>query len=80
MTTLATPDNTTQDPTRRAPLVLGRQDFESVTESVCRLAERPRAPTGWYVAFAVSVGLTGVLLGGCSDADGTPESERPKTG
>jgi len=62
MTTLATPDNTMQDPTRRAPLVLGRQDFESVTESVCRLAERPRAPTGWYVAFVVSAGLTGVLF------------------
>ena len=32
------------DPLRRAPLVLGRHDFASVTETVCRVVERPRPP------------------------------------
>jgi len=29
------PDNTSDDPTRRAPLILGGNDFTSVTEKVC---------------------------------------------
>jgi molybdopterin-containing oxidoreductase family membrane subunit len=64
MSTLAVPadDNTTNDPTQRAPLVTGRQDFSSVTEAVCRVAERPRPSKAWYGAFAVSAALTGVLF------------------
>lgn len=56
-------DNMTQDPTRRAPLVLGEPDLASVTETVCRIAERPGATPAWYVAFAVSVALTLILFG-----------------
>ncbi|HUU82645.1 MAG TPA: NrfD/PsrC family molybdoenzyme membrane anchor subunit [Phycisphaerae bacterium] len=56
-------DTTHEDPTRRAPLVLGDHDFGSVTETVCRIVERPKPPRAWYVAFAVSVSLTGVLVG-----------------
>ncbi len=55
-------DNTTSDPTRRAPLVIGRQDYGSVTETVSRLAERPGASPAWYAAFLVSAALTGVLF------------------
>ena len=55
-------DNTTDSPARRAPLVLGGQDFASVTAMVCRLAERPGAPAGWWIAFAVSSALTVLLV------------------
>jgi len=54
-------DNTSDDPTRRAPLVLGGNDFASVTEKVCSLAERPRPTRAWQVAFAISAALTGML-------------------
>ena len=63
MTTISVDDNTTQDPTRRAPLVLGEQDFASVTEAVCGIVERPRPPLAWYLAFAFSVSLCGALFG-----------------
>ncbi len=64
MATIAskTDDNTGSDPTQRAPLVIGRQDFSSVTEAVCKVAERPRPSRLWYGAFAVSAGLTGALF------------------
>lgn len=55
-------DNRSDDPTRRAPLTTGGQDFASVTKTVCQIAERPKPPVTWYAAFAVSVGLTGVLF------------------
>ncbi len=50
-------DNTTNDPLGRAPLVTGAEDLVSVTETVCRVVERP-APLGWYVAFAITSGMT----------------------
>ena len=57
------PDDTlTADPTRRAPLITGEHDFASITETVSRLAERPRPPLAWFVAFGVSVALTGMLF------------------
>jgi|YNPNPStandDraft_1061719.scaffolds.fasta_scaffold05738_5 Ni/Fe-hydrogenase subunit HybB-like protein len=55
-------DNTGEDPRRRAPLVLGEQDFATVTEKVCGIVERPRPPRAWYVAFGVSASLTAVLF------------------
>ncbi|HUT88453.1 MAG TPA: NrfD/PsrC family molybdoenzyme membrane anchor subunit [Thermoguttaceae bacterium] len=64
MSTIALPadDNTTSDPTRRAPLMIGRHDCASVTETVCRVAERPGASPAWYAAFLVSAGLTGAFF------------------
>jgi Ni/Fe-hydrogenase subunit HybB-like protein len=62
MSAILTDDNTMQDPTRRAPLVVGRQDFGSVTETVCRIAERARPPLAWYAAFAISLAATVMLL------------------
>ena len=56
-------DNTGDDPTRRAPLVLGNRSFAEVTELVSEVAERPKPTTAWYIAFAVSCGLTGMLMG-----------------
>ncbi|MEE8452188.1 MAG: NrfD/PsrC family molybdoenzyme membrane anchor subunit, partial [Thermoguttaceae bacterium] len=55
-------DNTTNDPTRRAPLTIGRVDYASVTETVCKVAERPGASPAWYAAFLVSASLTGILF------------------
>ncbi|MCH5373894.1 MAG: hydrogenase, partial [Planctomycetes bacterium] len=54
--TLTTPvvDNTFEDPGRRAPLVTGGHDFGSLTDTVCRITERPRPTTAWYVCFAIS--------------------------
>jgi molybdopterin-containing oxidoreductase family membrane subunit len=48
-------DNTGNDPTRRAVLITDRPDFAGLTESVARIAEAPRPPKAWYVAFTVSV-------------------------
>jgi molybdopterin-containing oxidoreductase family membrane subunit len=64
MSTIALPaqDNTSNDPRARAPLVTGSQDYVSITETVARVAERKRPPTAWYVAFAISAGLTGMFF------------------
>ena len=51
-----------EDPGVRPPLVLGDNDFASVTDKVCSIVERPRPPRVWYVAFAISSALTAVLV------------------
>jgi Ni/Fe-hydrogenase subunit HybB-like protein len=60
MTAILT-DNTIEDPTRRPKLILGDNDFTTVTEKVCSIAERRKPPRAWYVAFAVSASATGML-------------------
>jgi len=60
MTTLAL-ENTFDDPTRRAPLVLGHDEFSTVTEKICGVNEARRAPRAWYIAFAISLFFTGIL-------------------
>jgi molybdopterin-containing oxidoreductase family membrane subunit len=55
-------DNTVEDPRQRAPLVLGDHDFTSITETVCSIAERPKPPRAWYIAFAISSGATAMLM------------------
>ena len=55
-------NNTSNDPRRRAPLVGGNQDYVSITETVARVTERKRPPKAWYVAFAISAGLTGMFF------------------
>ncbi len=54
-------NNSGDDPRQRAPLVLGRHDFGSVTDAVCAVAEAPRAPRAWYIALGISLALLGVL-------------------
>jgi len=54
-------DNTVDDPRHRAPLVLGRQDFGALTDSVCAVNEG-RCPRAWYVAFAISVSMLLMLV------------------
>ncbi len=60
MTTLVV-DNTFDDPTRRAPLVLGHDNFHSVTEKICEVNEARRPPRAWYIAFAISSSLLAML-------------------
>jgi Ni/Fe-hydrogenase subunit HybB-like protein len=46
-------DNLSDDPRRRAPLVVGGEDFASVTETVCRTPEWKKTPRLWYAAFTL---------------------------
>ena len=46
-------DNAYQDPTHRAPLVVGKHNFTTITETVTDLNLR-KTPKAWYVAFAIS--------------------------
>ncbi len=64
MSTIAAPlnDNTFNDPSRRAPLLVGAQTAATITEQVCRIAERRRPPPAWYVAFAITSSLTGIFF------------------
>ena len=55
-------DNTVSDPRHRASLVTGQQDYASITDTVCGIAEKEKTPLAWYVAFAVSSSVTGVLF------------------
>jgi len=55
-------DNTTNDPTRRAPLILGGQTYASVTEAVCRVVEAPKPPRSWYLSVGISGFITLVLF------------------
>ena len=56
-------DNTFEDPTRRAPLVLGHDNFTTVTEEICQVNESPRPPLAWYVTMAISLMLLAMLGG-----------------
>ena len=44
MSTATDVDNTTENPAKRADLVLGGHTYSSVTERVASLAERPKPP------------------------------------
>jgi len=63
--TLTTPvvDNTFEDPGRRAPLVTGGHDFASVTDTVCKITERPRPTLAWYICFAISSSVLMMFFG-----------------
>jgi Ni/Fe-hydrogenase subunit HybB-like protein len=53
---------TVEDPTIRQPLVIGENDFTTITEKICGLAERPKPPRIWYAAIAVTSSMTVVLF------------------
>ena len=54
-------DNAYQDPTHRAPLVTGKHDFNSITQTVTDLSLR-KTPKAWYVAFVISNALLVMFL------------------
>ena len=51
------------DPRRRPPLTEGEVRPGEVTEVVSALTERPRSTRAWRIAFAASLGLTGLFFG-----------------
>jgi len=55
-------DHQMDDPRHRPPLTSPGQTFRSLDERVAGVTEMPRTPVTWYVAFAVSVALTGMLF------------------
>ena len=68
MATAATvTDNTGTDPRQRAPLVIGDESFQSLTDTVCGIIETPlpKTPKGWYLAFGIAsfwLSILGVLI------------------
>jgi hypothetical protein len=54
-------DNTFEDPTRRAPLVLGHDRFDTVTEEICKVNEEARPPKAWFIALGISGAVCGML-------------------
>ena len=50
------------DPGKRVPLVLGKQDFHSVTESVAGIVEGP-TPHKWKLLFVLALSILLILLG-----------------
>jgi len=55
-------DNTSDDPRQKPVLVLGENDYASVTEKVCRVVEAPRAPAFWYVGLAFAFSWLVILV------------------
>ncbi|QDU91619.1 Polysulfide reductase, NrfD [Pirellulimonas nuda] len=42
-------------------LVQGDQTYQTITDTVCRIAENPRPPLAWFIAFAISSSIAGVF-------------------
>ncbi len=55
-------DNTTDDPTRPVELILGDNDFTTITEQVSDIVLERKTPRAWYIALAFTASLTGVLF------------------
>ncbi len=55
-------DNTVDDPTRPVELILGGNDFTSITATVSDIVLERKTPRAWYLAFFATAGLTGVLF------------------
>ena len=56
-------DNTIEDPSTRAPLVLGGLDYQGVTDTVADVAFSPAPPKAWFITLGISALLMGVLFG-----------------
>jgi molybdopterin-containing oxidoreductase family membrane subunit len=48
-------DNTSTDPTERAPLVLGATSISDITEAVCSIAEVEKVNRNWWIMFLIAV-------------------------
>jgi molybdopterin-containing oxidoreductase family membrane subunit len=47
------------------PWIEGDNDFQSVTDTICRIAENPKPPLAWYISFAIAsatAGMFGALI------------------
>ena len=61
MTTMPV-DNTIEDPRHRSPLVLGHEEFGTVTKEICWVNEAPKPPKAWYVSLVISALAASMLL------------------
>lgn len=55
-------DNTREDVGTRAPLVLGNQNFHTVTTKVLSVPEQKRVHRNWWIAFAIASSLAGMFF------------------
>ncbi len=55
-------DNTIEAPGERAPLVLGKHDYGTVTDTICGIAEKAEVPKAWKIAFVASGMAMAVLF------------------
>ena len=66
MTTLPLKDNTGENPSQRAQLILNHTSFGSVTDDILKGNECPKPPRSWYIALAISfsmMSMLGVMIG-----------------
>ncbi|QGJ72050.1 Molybdopterin oxidoreductase membrane subunit [Planctomycetales bacterium 10988] len=52
----------TNDPAQRSPLVIGDNNFTTLTDKISRLSE-VKPPLAWYIAFGVSASLATMFAG-----------------
>lgn len=43
------------------PWIEGDNDYHSVTEKVCQIAENPRPPMAWFIGFVIAASLAGAF-------------------
>ena len=55
-------NDTSESVHTRPPLVLGNNDFASVTEKVCGVVETSRTPRAWWILFGLSSSVLMMLL------------------
>ena len=55
-------DCLSDDPRQRAPLVLGHEQFDTVTSEILRCNEAKRPPLAWTICFVFSVALMTMLM------------------
>ncbi len=53
--------DTAEDPRVRPPLVLGDNDFASVTDKICRVVETAKTPRLWWMLFGIANVFLGIL-------------------
>lgn len=58
----ATLNTTSADLVRRPQLVLGANDYASVTDKVCGIVEQRKTPLAWWIAFVISASLATMLV------------------
>lgn len=47
-------DNTQNNPAQRSPLIVGDNNFATITDQVCGIAEMKRPPLAWLILFGIS--------------------------
>ena len=59
-------ENTHEDPTHRAELILNHKDFGSVTRDILKVNESAKPPKSWYISLGISfcmLSMLGAMIG-----------------